>query len=484
MVYTRAGLLFLFLHREILYNGGMEATSLKIIKKLREAGYKAYFAGGCVRDMLLNTAPKDFDIVTDAKPDEIEKLFEKTYPVGKAFGVILVHENGHTFEVATFRSDGGYSDGRRPDFVTYSDPKEDALRRDFTINALFYDPVSEEVLDFVGGRDDLQEKIIRFVGDPEARILEDHLRLLRAVRFKNTLGFQWHPDTYNAVKKHAAKAGKVAMERARDELNKIMLSDHPVEALRELHELRMFDEIMPELEATRGVAQPYKYHHEGDVFEHTMKTLASAVKRTEPYLDLEFLKDMQGGPPEPSVFHARWAALFHDIGKPLTFGHGEDTATGEDRIRFDHHAEATHEIAGRVMKRLRFSGSDMAHILWVTEHHMNLNSLLDMPEGARNKWFRNPYFIDLMEVFHADIAGTEPSDFSTFDQVNRLYHKWLLERPEELPKLLDGEEIMKLTGLSASKELGEVIEKLSDEVHAHKITTKEQAMEFVKKLRG
>lgn len=457
--------------------------------------------------MLLGKHPKDYDIVTNATPEQIEEIFEKTYPVGKEFGVILVHENGHNFEIATFRSDSGYSDGRRPDFVTFTEPKEDALRRDFTINALFYDPIEGAILDFVNGAEDLNEHMIKFVGNPEERILEDKLRLLRAVRFKNTLQFQWHPDTYNAIKKHANKAGDVSMERVCDELNKMMMSDYPVQAFRELHELCMLTDIMPELEATKGVAQPYQYHHEGDVFEHTMRTLAAAAERTEPYLDLEFLKDMEGNAPEPSVFHTRWAALFHDIAKPQTFSIGPDvqrasarreragmseeapklgaTETNvepviiKERIRFDHHAETSHEIAGRVMKRLKFSNRDMEHILWVTEHHMNLNSLLDMPQGTRNKWFRNPYFIDLMEIFYADIAGTDPSDFTVFDELNRIYHKWLLERPEEFPKLLSGEEIMEIAGLPAGPELGILIESLEHEIHAHNVKTKEEAVKFI-----
>ncbi|MDP4007881.1 MAG: HD domain-containing protein [Candidatus Peregrinibacteria bacterium] len=463
----------------------MKSTSIQLVQALKDKGFIAYWAGGCVRDMLLGKHPKDYDIVTNATPEQIEEIFEKTYPVGKEFGVILVHENGHNFEIATFRSDSGYSDGRRPDFVTFTEPKEDALRRDFTINALFYDPIQDEILDFVSGVEDLDEHMIKFVGNPEERILEDQLRLLRAVRFKNTLQFQWHPDTYNEIKKHADKAGNVSMERSSDELNKMMMSNYPVEAFRELYELGMLVDIMPELEATKGVAQPYQYHHEGDVFEHTMRTLEACAKRTAPYLDLEFLKDMEGGAPEPSVFHSRWAALFHDIAKPQTFKIGIDNPKDaledqHERIRFDHHAETSHEIAGRVMKRLKFSNRDMEHILWVTEHHMNLNSILDMPEGTRNKWFRNPYFIDLMEIFYADIAGTDPSDFTVFDELNRIYHKWLLARPEEFPKLLTGEEIMELAGLAAGPELGILIESLEHEIHAHNIKTKEEAVEFIK----
>jgi len=465
----------------------MKSTSIQLVQTLKDNGFQAFWAGGCVRDMLLGTHPKDYDIVTDATPEQIEELFEKTYPVGKEFGVILVHQEGHTFEIATFRSDAGYSDGRRPDYVTFSDPKEDAKRRDFTINALFYDPITEEIMDFVGGSEDLNEHLIRFVGDPEERILEDYLRLLRAVRFKATLDFQWHPDTYKAIKKHAGKAGNVSVERIKEELDKIIMSDYAVEAFEELHDLGILDEILPEVEALRGVAQPYRYHKEGDVWEHTMQTLQAACDRTAPYLDLEFLKDMEGGPPEPSTYHVRYAALFHDVAKPITFAIGKDGIvdphtgkTPEARIRFDEHAPKSHDVAGRLMKRLKFPNRDIDHILWVTEHHMNLNSLLEMPEGTRNKWFRNPYFVDLMEVFYADIVGTDPSDFEVFDELSCIYHKWLLERPEELPKLLSGEEIMELTNLTPGPELGKLKSLLEHEVHAHTITTKEEAIEFIK----
>ena len=462
----------------------MKSTSIQLVQTLKDRGFTAYWAGGCVRDMLLNVHPKDFDIVTNATPEEIEEIFEKTYPIGKEFGVILVHENNFTFEIATFRSDSGYSDGRRPDYVTFTDPIDDAKRRDFTINALFYDPIEDKVLDFVEGQRDLEQGLIKFVGDPEKRILEDHLRLLRAVRFKHSLDFQWDAETYQAIKKHANKTGKVSAERIQAELNKIMLSDRPAEAFRELHELQMLTDIMPELEATKGVAQPHEYHHEGDVFEHTMQTLAAASQQTEPYLDKEFLKDMEGGPPEPSTFHVRWAALLHDIAKPLTFKIGIDNpkdapADQKTRIRFDHHAEESLKIATQALERLKFSRKDIEHITWVTSHHMNLNSLIDMPEGTRNKWFRNPYFVDLMEIFRADIAGTDPSDYTTFDELNHLYHKWLLERPEEFPHLLTGEEIMELTDLTPGPELGKLIASLEDQIHAHNVKTKEEAIEFI-----
>lgn len=212
----------------------MKATSIQIIEILKKAGHEAYWAGGCVRDMLLGIKPQDFDIVTSAKPDEIENLLEHTIPIGKKFGVILAIQNNHHFEIATFRSDSGYSDGRRPDAVQFTDAKEDAFRRDFTINALFYEPTEDRILDFVGGQKDMEDQLIRFIGKPEERIKEDHLRILRAVRFKNAYNMQYHPDTYQAIHKHVELIKNISTERVRDELNKMIMGDNPGQAFEEL----------------------------------------------------------------------------------------------------------------------------------------------------------------------------------------------------------------------------------------------------------
>ncbi|EKD48048.1 MAG: metal dependent phosphohydrolase, partial [uncultured bacterium] len=214
----------------------MENTSLEIVKLLKSKGHSAYWAGGCVRDMLLGTQPKDYDIVTSAKPDEIEKLLEHTIPIGKEFGVILAVKNGHHFEIATFRSDSGYSDGRRPDAITFTHAEDDAKRRDFTINGLFFDPIEKKLHDFVDGKRDIADKIIKFIGDPHERILEDHLRIIRAIRFKSTLDFQYHPDTYKAIKHHSHLSAKVSGERLRDELNKMIAGDNPIRAFSDMED--------------------------------------------------------------------------------------------------------------------------------------------------------------------------------------------------------------------------------------------------------
>lgn len=458
----------------------MKATSLKIVESLRQKGFTAYFAGGCVRDILLNKSPKDIDIATDALPEQIEELFEKTYPIGKAFGVILVHQDGHSFEVATFRSDSGSSDGRRPDYITFTSAKEDAIRRDFTINALFFDPITDSVIDFVEGQPDIKNKIIRFVGDPETRIKEDFLRLIRGVRFKNSLGFEWDEKSYEAIKKFAGQIDTVSFERIRQEFCKILLGTNATEAITEMYKIGMLQKIIHEIENLEGVNQPEHFHKEGDVLEHSFRTFKASCDRTEKYLDTEFVDDIDDTRPVPSILHVRLASLLHDIAKPITASFGADTK-GVERIKFNGHAEKSTDIVEIIMKRLRFSNADSDRVVWLTSHHMMLNTLIEMDEGNRNKWFRHVYFPDLMEVFFADIAGTVPADFSFYDKLNSLYAKWQNEKDDHLPRFLNGNEIMEITGLKAGKKLGEIIHQLENEIHAHRIKSKEEAIYFVSK---
>lgn len=431
----------------------MEKTALNLVKTLKNAGHEAYWAGGCVRDMLLQQEPKDYDIVTSAKPEQIEGLLNKTIPIGKQFGVILAVEGEHQFEVATFRSDSGYSDGRRPDAVLFTHAEEDAKRRDFSINALFYDPIAKKVIDFVGGQKDLEERLIRFIGDPHARILEDHLRILRAIRFKNVLQFQYHPDTYHALVTHAKLADKVSGERLRDELNKMLLSASAIDALEDLLETGVLEVVLPELYAMKGVAQPYQYHHEGDVWEHAKQSLNALSK----YASL----------------NVRWATLLHDVGKPVTFHL-------KDRIRFDHHAQEGAKLAGKILRRLKFSKKEIDEITWLIEHHMMLPQLLDMPLGRQRHWFFHPWFKELLAVFEADIAGTNPARYGLYTKLREL-HATTLEKMPKVPKpLLSGHEIMELFGIGPGPRVGEIAEALREKQLGHEINTKKQAMEWVK----
>lgn len=432
----------------------MKNAALDIVKTLQDAGHTAYWAGGCVRDFLMGRHPKDYDIATSATPDEIENLFEKTIPIGKCFGVITTEWNGHHFEIATFRNDGGYSDGRRPNAITFSHPAEDALRRDFTINGLFFDPVHEEIHDFVGGQTDIQNKLIRFIGDPHERILEDHLRILRAVRFKNTLGFGYHPDTYAALRKHAALAAKVSGERIRDELNKMLMGDRVSVAFEDLQDTRILEHVFPELEACKGVAQPAEYHQEGDVWTHLMRALDSL--------------------PEDTPLVARWAVLFHDIGKPETFKIGE-------RIRFDHHSHVSAEIANRVMRRLRFSRQNIDHVTWAVKHHFMMVELLEMPLGRQRHWFLDPRFPTLLTLFYADAAGTIPMDLSLYEKVKAEYESVVAHFGSMPQPLVSGEDVMTMHGLKPGPQVGTILKEAMEQQLAHAFENREDALQWLRR---
>ncbi len=434
----------------------MKNTSIAIVKTLQDAGHTAYWAGGCVRDMLMGTHPKDYDIATSASPDEIEDLFEDTYAIGKAFGVITTVQNEHNFEIASFRSDSGYSDGRRPDAVEFSHPAEDAKRRDFTINGLFFDPINEEIHDFVGGQDDIKNKLIRFIGDPHERILEDHLRIIRAVRFKNTLDFGYHPDTYHAIKKHAQLADKVSWERVGDEMNKIIMHENAPVAFEDMQDTGVLPYVLPELEECKGIAQPAIYHHEGDVWTHSMKALASLAPLTPPVSLI-----------------ARWAVLLHDIGKPQTFA-------VKERVRFDDHPQVSAEIAERILRRLRFPRKVIEEVSWAIEHHFMMQQLLEMPVGRQRHWFLDPKFPTLLTVFYADAAGIEPLDLSLYEKVLAAYDE-CLENFEAKPEpLITGEDIMKILGIPPGPEIGKIMDEAMEKQLAHEFKTREEAMEWLK----
>ncbi len=434
----------------------MLPTSVEIIKQLKKAGHEAYWAGGCVRDMLLGTEPKDFDIVTSAKPDQIEDLLEHTIPVGKQFGVILAIKNGHKFEIATFRSDSGYSDGRRPDAVTFTNAKEDAFRRDFTINGMFYDPVADKVIDYVGGQKDLEARLIRFIGDPEKRIMEDHLRILRAIRFKNEYDFQYEPKTYEAIVRNALYADKVSNERIGVELNKMILSTPPSAPFNDMEDTQVLKEIIPELLKMKGCAQPYEYHREGDVWNHAMMAIDSL--------------------PQTASLAVRWAVLLHDIGKP-------DTFNLEERIRFDMHVKKSAELAKKILDRLKCPRKFIAEVCWLIEHHMMMMPLVEMSEGRKLHWFLHPWFLNLMQVFKADIEGTEPKDFTLYEKIFELYRESVQRMPKEPEPLITGKEVMETLGISPGERVGRVLQELREKQLGGEISTKRQAVSLLKKIK-
>ena len=419
-------------------------AALSIVGTLRNAGHQAYFAGGCVRDLLLGVAPKDYDVATSATPEQVVALFPKTFAVGAHFGVILVctpspeieasekrenkkHQNKSVIpsegalapesrdpqlatrdiatEVATFRSDGAYSDGRRPDAVKFStDPREDVLRRDFTINGMLLDPVKLEatgdldasVLDFVGGRRDLEKGIVRAIGDPAQRYAEDKLRLLRAVRFAASLNFHLEVE---GIRCKAAEITQVSAERIRDELTRILTEGGARRGFEVLYQLGLLARILPEAVRMRGVAQPPQYHPEGDVWTHTMLLLEKLPAGVSPTL--------------------AWGALLHDIGKPATFQPPNPAVPG-DRIRFNGHVEVGVRIAEEILSRLRFSNDEAAQIVALVKNHMRFGDIREMRASTLKRFLRLPHFEEHLALHRLDVTSAH-GDLSLYDIAKAAY---------------------------------------------------------------
>ena len=335
---------------------------------LQRAGYRTMLVGGSVRDMLIGKTPKDFDLVTVAAPEELAVLFPgKTQLVGASFGVSLLKLEGFAFEVATAREERNYLDGRHPETVRYSaDLRTDVIRRDFTVNALMYDPVAHEVVDHVGGVDDLKRGVIRAVGDPDRRFREDYLRMLRAVRFAGRFGFEIEPDTRAALDKLSHLASQLSGERIREEMSRILCTPRAAESIRLMAESGLLEAVLPEVAALRGVEQPPQFHPEGDVFEHTMLMLANMTL------------------PTPNL---AWSVLLHDVGKAATFSVDE---TG--RIRFFGHEHVGAEIAEAILNRLHFSVADRESISSAVKNHMRFASVRDMKTAKLRKLIADDNF--------------------------------------------------------------------------------------------
>jgi len=350
-------------------------TAFDIVARLRAAGHQAYWVGGCVRDRLLGRQPKDYDIATSARPDQVLALYPDALRVGAHFGVLLVEG----VEVATFRSDQAYTDGRRPDAVTFeTSPAADAARRDFTINGLFLDPLSGEVLDFVGGQADLAGGIIRAIGDPAQRFAEDHLRLLRAVRFAARFGFVLDAATQQAMLQSAPSLHKVAAERVREELTRILTEGGAAAGFALLRDTGLLVHVLPEVAAMEGVEQPPEFHPEGDVWTHTLL--------------------MIGGLSQPSMTLA-WGTLLHDVGKPPTFVRAE-------RIRFDGHASVGARMARDILNRLRASAEELDQVVSLVAHHMDWMHVQQMRPSTLRRFLRLPGFDEHLELHRLDCESS------------------------------------------------------------------------------
>ena len=438
----------------------------EIVVALRAAGHKAYFAGGCVRDLLLGVEAKDFDVATSATPDVVMGMFAKTYSVGAHFGVILVcspDEGGGEIatEVATFRHDGAYSDGRRPDAVRFSiDPREDVQRRDFTINGMLFDPLAgageEAILDFVGGREDLIEHRVRTIGVARDRFTEDKLRMLRAVRFASRLEFEIEPATAVAINELAAEITQVSLERIRDELTLMLTEGHARRAFELLYERGLLQYVLPEAVKMRGVEQPPQFHPEGDVWVHTM-------------LLLEKLKP--GVPPTLA-----WAALLHDIGKPATFRAPDPKKPG-DRIRFDGHVEVGVRIAETILARLRFSNEDTEQTIALVKNHMRFGDILQMRESTLKRFLRLPKFDEHLGLHWMDCMSAH-GDLRLYEFAKERYEAAPVE--EMRPKLLVTGRDLIAAGYRPSPQFKEMLEAAEDAQLEGVVKTTDEGLAMVK----
>ncbi|HWQ53623.1 MAG TPA: CCA tRNA nucleotidyltransferase [Bryobacteraceae bacterium] len=430
------------------------ALAHSIIEKLQASGHQGWLVGGCVRDRLLGREAEDYDVATDARPERIMELFPRSGSVGAHFGVVLVRADDCQVEVATFRSDQAYSDGRRPDSVRFeTDPREDALRRDFTINALFYDPIRDKLLDFAGGRQDLEHRLIRAIGDPAARFEEDHLRLLRAVRFAARLGFQIEPVTMDAIRRTHRQILTVSAERIREELVRILTEGGARRGFELLDETGLLEDVLPEVAAMKGVSQPPEYHPEGDVWTHTL-LLLEKLERPTPTLAL--------------------GALLHDVGKPPTFRVAE-------RIRFDGHVEAGVELARGILHRLRFSNHQTEQVLALVANHMRFKDAPNMRASTLKRFMRVPRFEEHLELHRLDCLSSN-GRLDTWRMVKSRYE---LMPPEELkpPPLATGEDLI-AAGYQPGPEFGRMLRALEDAQLEGRIGSREEALALVREQFG
>jgi poly(A) polymerase len=449
----------------------------EIVRILRERRHQAYFAGGCVRDLLLGRDPADYDVATDATPQQVMQIFPQTFAVGEQFGVVLVPQSSgatdapstssgqalarqgerskhdQAVEVATFRSDVGYSDGRHPDEVRFTkDPQEDVQRRDFTINGMMLDPATNELLDFVGGQDDLKSGIIRAIGDPERRFAEDKLRMLRAVRFAARFDYQIDPATMAAIRKLAPKINQVSAERVREELTKMLTEGQARRAFELLDQSSLLPELLPEIAAMKGVEQPPQYHPEGDVFVHTLLLLEKLPAGASKTL--------------------AWGALLHDVGKPPTF------RIAPDRIRFDGHVDVGVKMAEEILCRLRFSNHETDQILALVDNHMRFGQVQRMNQSTLKKFLRLPAFEEHLELHRIDCLSSH-GQLEAYEYAQEQLRSMPPEaiRPEPL---ITGRDLIE-AGYEPGPRFKEILAAVEDAQLEGRVTSHDAAMEYVRR---
>jgi len=430
----------------------LREAATRLVTRLQEAGHEALFAGGCVRDLLRGQLPKDYDIATSARPKEVRNLFDRSGYVGAHFGVTLVKEPEGHFEIATFRTDGVYLDGRRPMDIHFSDAEGDARRRDFTINGLFQNPLTGEVIDHVGGRADLEAGVIRAIGDPRERFREDHLRMLRAIRFAVALDFEIEPVTLAAIKEASAEIQKISAERVRDELVQILLHPNRIRGFDLLVGTGLMAEILPEIMELCGVEQPPEYHPEGDVFVHTR--LMFSLIGPEPSLPLVL------------------AVLLHDIGKPQTYAVDAET----HRIQFPSHEHVGADMAGDILRRLKFSNEVVSATVAAVAHHMQYFQVRDMRTATLKRVLARPDFELELELHRLDCLGSN-GDLSNYEFLRQKQEEFAAE-PLIPEPLLSGHDLLQ-RGWEAGPRIGEILEAVQTEQLEGRLTTTEEALAWV-----
>jgi poly(A) polymerase len=434
----------------------MKAQAVEIVARLQKAGHTAYFAGGSVRDRLLGKEAKDYDIATSARPEEVQKLFPRvTDLTGKSFGVLRVLVGEESYEVATFRQDGAYKDGRRPESVRFATAEEDAQRRDFTINGLFYDPVADRLIDYVGGEADLRAKIIRAIDNPADRFAEDHLRLLRAIRFATRMNFTIEPATWQAICAAAPSIRAISAERIRDELNLIFTTDKPELGLDLLDRSGLLAEVLPDVAAMHGVDQPPQFHPEGDVYEHVRLMLTKIEK---PNLELAL------------------SVLMHDVGKKPTSRVDEN-----GRIRFNEHESVGAEMSEKILTGLRYDNKTIQTVREVVEHHMQFKDVPHMRPSTLKRMMARPNFLLELELHRIDCSSSH-GDLKHYE-----FLKQQLETmtPDEIepPRLINGHDLRAM-GIPPGRAMGQILDAIYVAQLEGAIESRAQALEAAKKMAG
>jgi poly(A) polymerase len=426
--------------------------AIGVVRRLREQGYEAFFAGGCVRDMLLQKPPQDYDVATNARPEEIQRLFSQTIPVGAQFGVILVVVDGEPFEVATFRYDGPYLDGRRPTHVRYGTLQEDILRRDFTINGMLYDPLGDQVIDLVEGRADLERRLIRAIGEPQARFEEDRLRMIRAVRFAASLEFSIDALTFTAIQQLAASITKIAWERIGDEMTRILTEGGARRGFELLDQGGLLQVLLPEMVALKGTPQSPDYHPEGDVFAHTLLLLSHLAPSSSETL--------------------AYGCLLHDIAKPVCFR--QET----DRITFYGHTEVGAAMAEEILKRLKRSRESWERVAYLVRNHLRHVQAPQMRLSTLKRFLREEGIEELLELTRIDALASN-GDLQ--------YYQFCKERLAQLTEaqirpapLVRGTDLIAL-GLVPGPIFAEILQRVEDQQLGGELTSREQALEWVQK---